>query len=333
MTGVPTQGGWATDDDPLDLAAVAADDAAVEALRARSPEGLGLAAGDDVALLLVRELLRDVGAEPVPGARSGAPALRVVDGHGAPARSCRALRSGAVVAALAAGVLSLGGAAAAAGLAPADGPLRGVGEAVRAAAGAVVAAVTPPEAAEEQAPAAARPPLPEPAATTATTARSATTATTATTARSAPGAAAAVARAASAERAVTSLLDSAARQLAEGRPGPAALMLDTAERRLPEVPTAAAAALRERLAALRAEVAAATVSAQPAADDPGRSRGSEPAAEPGRGRPVDPPSGPESTPDRPTAKEPRAPASKAVPTSKGRSVPKPPVPAGPASTR
>jgi len=312
VTGVPPQGGWATDDDPLDLAAVAADDAALEALRARSPRDLGPNAGDDVALLLVQELLRDVGTELVPGARSGAPALRVVDGDPAHDRSRRLVRRGAVVAALAAGVLSLGGAAAAAGLAPEGGPLRGVGDAVRAAAGAVVAAVTPPEAAEEQTPASTRPRLPEPAATTARPPLPEPAATTAMTVRSEPGVAAA-ARAASAERAVTSLLDSAARQLAEGRPGPAAAMLDTAERRLSNVPPAPAEALHERLAALRAEVGAATAPAQP-----------------------DPPSRPESTPERPTAKGHKAgpaAAQKAVPASKGRPVPKPPAPAGPASTR
>lgn len=292
MTGLPTQG--RPPGGPLDLAAVAADDAALEALRA----GDGAAAvGDDLALLLVRELLRDVRAEPV-----GAPALHLVGP--APERSRRAQRAGAVAVALTAGVLSLGGVAAAAGL-PVDGPLRSVGEAVRTAAGAVAGAVTPvvDQPVLEPVVEPARPALPEPAAPTAATARSA------------PGAAALAARAAGAERAVTSLLDSAARQLAAGRPGPAAAMLDTAERRLAEVPAVAVVALSGRLAELRDQVAAAV--------DPDRGRTQEP--------PDRPPPGlqraavREPAPSKPVTDRPAAGLA-----PKGRRLPEP---AGPASSR
>ncbi len=221
------------DDAPVHPSDVLADDAALEALRSRSAH---LRPGDDLALLLVQELLRDVAGED---ARPGAPALHVVGGAPPRVRPRRALRSGAVVAALAAGVLSVGGAAAAA--APEGSPLRGVGDAVRSVAGAVVDAVAPsrssePVTAEADGPAeAASTPEAAPAAPSVREPLPTAAATTAATARSAPGAAAAAARASSAERAVVSLLDSAARQLAAGRPGAAAGMLDTAERRLAEV--------------------------------------------------------------------------------------------------
>ena len=314
--------GWTPDDYPLDLAAVAADDATVEALRvatvealrAGSPQSLRLGAGDDVALLLVQELLRDVGADlPAATGRYASTGLRAVDPL---VTTRRALRSGAFVAALAAGVLSLGGAAAAATLAPEGSPLRAAGDAVRSAAGAVVDAVTPPQtpsAVEAQAP---RAELPTPAASTATTARSA------------PGAAATVAHAASAERAVVSLLDSAARRLAAGRPGPAGVLLDTAERRLAEVPATAAAGLRTRLAALRAEVAAVAAAAAAAPADPGRGRGTGPATaeeevRPSAGeRPVEEPAVEEPAVEEPAGGAP-----------KGRPVRQPPAPPGPASSR
>jgi hypothetical protein len=122
------------DDAPLDLAAVAADEAALEALRA--------GAGDDAALMLLRELLLDVERDLAPTAPLSHGTTVLARADAGPER--RLARNGTVVAALTAGLLSLGGVAAASTFAPADSPLHGLGEAVRSAAGAVVGAVTPP---------------------------------------------------------------------------------------------------------------------------------------------------------------------------------------------
>jgi hypothetical protein len=128
-----------TEEPPLDLLRVAADDVALDRVRdgAVSP-------GHDVALGALRDLLVDV--------ESDLPADRVVRGPGSdvlplsgPAvRGRRLVRRSAAVGVLTAGVLSLGGVAAATTVAPAGSPLHGLGQAVRSAAGAVAGAVTPP---------------------------------------------------------------------------------------------------------------------------------------------------------------------------------------------
>ena len=137
-----------TDDDPLDLAQVAADHDAVECLRTSR-----LAAGadgrdDDAALLLLRDLLRDVRGElpealplPVPAGR-GSTVLTLAGG---PDPQRRLARHGALVAVFTAGVVSLSGVAAASTMLPPGTPLHSLGAAVRSAAGAVVGAVSPPE--------------------------------------------------------------------------------------------------------------------------------------------------------------------------------------------
>jgi hypothetical protein len=137
-----------TDDDPLDLAQVAADHDAVECLRTSR-----LAAGadgrdDDAGLLLLRDLLRDVRGElpeplplPVPAGR-GSTVLTLAGGSD-PQR--RLARHGALVAVFTAGLVSLTGVAAASTMLPPGTPLHSLGAAVRSAAGAVVGAVSPPE--------------------------------------------------------------------------------------------------------------------------------------------------------------------------------------------
>jgi hypothetical protein len=105
-----------TPEEPVDLHAVAADDAALEALRAT--------AGDDAALVLLRELLLDVERDlPLAPVSHGSTVLAIA---GEEPQSRRLARGGTVlVATLTAGALSLGGVAAAA---PADSPLHGLGE-------------------------------------------------------------------------------------------------------------------------------------------------------------------------------------------------------------
>lgn len=215
-----------TDDPSLDLTAVTADDLAIDALLQSAMTG---ARTDDPALDLLADLLVDVGDD--------LPALVPV--HGArPASAPRRLARGATAAVAAAAVLTMTGAAAAAtSLAPVGTPLHGVGEAVRAAAGAVADAVTPGEP--------ARP-----------------TATPASTAPAAPASPspqgtflAARARSAAAAGAVRLLLDQADALLDRQRPRQAQDRLEVAERRLPMVLAVDGAdALRARLAALQARV-------------------------------------------------------------------------------
>ena len=128
-----------TDDDPLDLVQVAADHEAIDGVRLRSTRP------DDSALALLRDLLLDVDAD-LP-AEAGPLILgrgsTVLHLSGEQPPDPRMVRSGAVVALVTAGVLAFGGVAAASTTVAPDGPLAGIGNAVRSAAGAVVSAVKP----------------------------------------------------------------------------------------------------------------------------------------------------------------------------------------------
>lgn len=256
-----------TDDDPLDLAGVAADAAALDALLSGDelPEDLR----DDLALTLLHDLRLDVDTEPIPVAPAGAPSRSdiILLSPGQP-RARRAARSTTAVALLTAGALSLGGVAAASTTVAAGNPLYGLGEAVRSAAGTFVDAVTPPQTAPVPPPAPAASPTPRPTP--------------------AGVAVAASARSTAAARQVTALLDAAQELLAEGRTKQADDRLDVAERRLPEVlPADGATALAARLADLRGQVGAATAS-------PGAPKRAEPSrpAEPTRKPAAKPTTGP-----------------------------------------
>lgn len=129
-----------TDDDPLDLAQVAADHDAIEGARLRSIRP------DDSALALLRDLLLDVDAEPPtweapPLSARGRSTVLHLSGEQPP--DPRLVRNGTVVALITAGVLAFGGVAAASTAVAPEGPLAGIGNAVRSAAGAVVSAVKP----------------------------------------------------------------------------------------------------------------------------------------------------------------------------------------------
>lgn len=261
-----------TDDDPLDLAQVGADDAALDAVLAGSVE-------DDLALLLLRDLLQDVSESAAPAPVGCGSTVLSLAGDRSPQRST--VRSGTLVAAFTAGLLSLSGVAAASTLAPAGSPLHGLGEVVRSAVGAAVGSVTPPD------PVATAPAVPveSPAA------RPTRTAPAATTTAPAGAAVSAAARSQAAARQVAALLDAAAGLLREGRPDAASARLDTATRRLADVLPADAAPLADRLAELREQVAAAAAPVdQPA---PSRQAPKEPAPR-------------EQAPKEPAAKEPAA---------------------------
>ena len=126
------------DDDPLDVSAVGADDQLVERLRrSLSPDAAVIWDDDDEdvepVVGLLRALQRDVAGEPQeaePVLPAGVTTL--------PVR--RRLGRGAAVAAVAAGVLSIGGVAAASS---SGGPLSDVRHAVSSAVTSVVAAITP----------------------------------------------------------------------------------------------------------------------------------------------------------------------------------------------
>lgn len=129
-----------TDDDPLDIAQVAADHDAVEGVRLRSTRP------EDSALALLRDLLLDVDGElpaweapPLSG--RGRSTVLHLTGEQPP--DPRLVRNGAVVALITAGVLAFGGVAAASTAVAPEGPLAGIGNAVRSAAGAVASAVKP----------------------------------------------------------------------------------------------------------------------------------------------------------------------------------------------
>ena len=252
-------------DDPLDLTQVTADDAAVEQLR------LGAPAAEDSALQLLHDLLVDLDAEPVEQPRlvpvgSGSTVLRLA-GESTP--DSRLARGGAVVALIAAGMVALGGVAAASTAVAPGNPLHGLGESVRSVAGAVVDAVKPPDTARRADPAQAV--LPSPAASRALEALASRSA--------APAATAAAARSDAAARQVAALLAEAEQLLDEGRSAAAQQRLDLAERRLVDVQPAAAADLRTQLEQLRDRAAQAVAEPRPRPADPGRSA-PEPKPEP-----------------------------------------------------
>jgi hypothetical protein len=250
-----------TDDDPIDLAGVAADEDAIE--RVRSGDVLG----DDVALAILRDLLQDVqpDADDLRVLQPSGRGSNVLPLSGDRIPERRLARNGTVVAALTAGLLSLGGVAAAASVAPDGSALHGLGEAVRSAAGAVVGAVTPPEAASGTAARAAASPSASPSASAMSVAAPRTSA--APRRQPTPGATvAALSRSQAAARQVAHHLDAAERLLADGRAKAADARLDVAESRLAEVlPADGASALSARLTALRDRVAAATATASPTA--------------------------------------------------------------------
>lgn len=258
------------DDDPLDLSAVALDHAAVEALVA------GADGADDEVLALLRDLLDDVTVdlpdvvdEPLP-VGCGSTVLPLANEQ-TPER--RLVRGGTLVAIVAAGVLSLGGVAAASTVVSEGSPLHGLGEVVRSAAGAVVGAVTPPESAPAPRGAApAEDAAPAPQAEPAPAAQ-----------HVAPGAVvSAAAQSQAAARQVTALLDAAERLLDAGRAKAADARLDNAEAKLAAVlPADGAAALRERLVALRerADVAAAPRQKQQKAPEQPAAKKQQPAGQ------------------------------------------------------
>lgn len=287
-------------DDPLDLNRVAADDAAIEQLRLRAVPP------DDSALQLLRDLLSDLDGEaaaeqpaPVPVGR-GSTVLRLA-GESAP--DPRVARGGVLVAALTAGMVVLGGVAAASTAVAPGNPLHGMGEAVRSAAGAVVEAVKPPDAGRRADPAQGT--LPAPAADRAS---EAITSRPAVPVRPAPAAAA---RADAAVFAVTALLDRAEAQLDQDRTSGVAQHLDAAERRLAEVPADASAALRSRLAQLRDELAQALQAPRTGPAVPGKAE-----KQPAQPDPK-PEQKPEQKADAPA--RPKAPA----PARQGRTAPAP----------
>jgi hypothetical protein len=207
------------DEQPLDLEAVTADDQLVERLRAAldAPTRAGSVSpqdavvwddedddvAEDLSYALLRALQRDVSAD----LDDAAPALPIV-----PRR--RTFGRTATVAAVAAGVLSLTGVAAAATSSPGD-PMYGVRSAVADAVHNALDAITPsaPVVATE-APAVATP--------TATV--------------TPPGVAVSTAaRSASAARQIEERIDTAERLLDRGRPTAAGEVLDQAQRRLPLV--------------------------------------------------------------------------------------------------
>lgn len=233
-----------TDDDPLDLAQVAADDLELDAVRLQSVRP------DDTALQLLRDLLADIDRE-LPDARPvgrGSTVLRLANES---TRDPRVARSGAVVALITAGVVALGGVAAASTAVAPGNPLHGLGETVRSAAGAVVTAVKPPKPAQRD----ELPALPTPAASRAVEVRP----------TAAPGPdVAAAARSTAAVRQVTAHLDAAEELIRSGRTAAAQSRLDAAERRLAEVAATAAEPLRARLAELRVSATSSARSQQQA---------------------------------------------------------------------
>jgi hypothetical protein len=223
------------DDDPLDVAAVSADDVGVEKLRhALSPDGAVVWDDDDdeidPAFALLRALQVDVAAD-LPSAIGTILPPGVTELL--PRR--RHLGRGATIAAVAAGVLSIGGVAAAA---TPGHPLAGIRSAVSSAVANVIDSITPDSPvgpAVVEATHAGRPsPKPTP-----------------------PGeAVSAAARSLSAVTQVTANLDRAAAFLDQGKYQPAENQLDAAARKLDYVlDTAVHARLASRLASLRALLA------------------------------------------------------------------------------
>lgn len=267
-----------TDDDPIDLLKVGADDAALEGVRSgRDPH--------DPVLLLLRDLLEDVNEQETPVPVGCGSTVLALAGDRPPER--RTVRRGVLVAAVTAGVLSLSGVAAATTMAPAGTPLHGLGQTLRAAVGAAVGSVTPPDPvvpATPVAPSAAPSPALVPAAP-------------------AGAEVSAAARSAAAGRQVAALLDAAEVLLREGRTEVASARLDTAEVRLADVAAVERAALAERLADLREQVAAAAEPAPKPAGKPDAPRKEQPARE--TGPKTDPPK-PAARTEEPKQEQPRA---------------------------
>ena len=262
-----------TEGEPLDLSQVAADDEALEQLSSRRAVDVP----PDVALVLLRELLDDVDTDAAPARTSTGTTVLSIAGDD---RASRGLaRGAAVVGVLAAGLLSLGGVAAASTLVPVDTPLSGLGHAVRSAAGAVVDAVTPPDAVRPA-------PRPEPQRPEAVPVEPPPPAVQRPAAPGPDVSAAQRSRAAAPE--VTALLDGASSLLDAGRTDAAARRLGTAERRLADVLPADRGPLQERLARLQDRLAAArsapvappATKPRPTTEPPAEERKKEPAAEP-----------------------------------------------------
>jgi hypothetical protein len=220
------------DDEPLDVVAVSADDRLVEQLRqALSPDAAVVWDDDDdeldPAAALLRTLQIEVGADLIDGGPILPPGVIEL----APGR--RRLGRGATIAVVAAGVLSLGGVAAAS--APGQ-PLAGMRSAVSTAVSDVVDAITPssPEGPAQAASTHSPTPRPTP-----------------------PGdAVSAAARSAAAVQQITANLDRAGVFLDAGKYTPAKEQLDAAERKLAYVlDPAAQAQLSGRLASLRVQLA------------------------------------------------------------------------------
>ena len=266
------------DDAPLDMAAVSSDDAAIEVLRrSLSPDAAVVWDDDDdeldSAFLLLRSLQRDVSAD-LPSATAVLPqgVTRLVPR--------RRLGRTATMVAVAAGVLSIGGVAAAS--APGQ-PLAGVRSSVTSAFTSVVDAITPdapvgPTAAKpahargaEAKPSAEASPEPGPTSELSPKA-------------SPPGqAVSAAARSAAATRQVTELLDKAARLLDRGQNDAARAQLRSAAVRLPLVTDAASHdRLAARLSALRARLA--SPQPQPTRDSNGDGHGNDSSGD--RGQPT-----------------------------------------------
>jgi hypothetical protein len=248
------------DDDPLDLAAVGADDALVEGLRrSLSPDAAVVWDDDDddldPAFAMLRALQRDVSAD--------LPAGDALPANVTPLVTRRRLGRGATVAALVAGVVSIGGVAAAS--APGQ-PLAGMRSAVTSAVGNVVSAMTPDTSAgrshAEPSKAAGATSTPTPRHTAAS-----------------PGPAVGTAgRSSAAVEQVTAALDRASRLLDRGQYSAASNQLDVAGRKLPLVTDSATHdRLAARLAALRARLAG----AQPTATTQSGSSSDQSSVEPG----------------------------------------------------
>jgi hypothetical protein len=228
------------DDEPVDVTAVALDDELIENLRrSLSPESAVVWDDDeddlDPGYALLRAVQLDVSADlPLD-------APIVPDGVIELAPRRRTLGRGATIAAVTAGVVCLGGVAAAAP----GRPLSGVGSAVSSAVHNVVDAITPDspvgpaatEPSDDASPSSSASPTPRPTP---------------------PGdAVSAAARSASAIEQITANLDRAAALIHAGRMQAAAQQLDAAERKLAYVSdTASHDALAARLADLRARLGA-----------------------------------------------------------------------------
>jgi uncharacterized membrane protein YgcG len=241
----------APDDEPLDMGAVGWDHELVEGLRrSLSPQDAVIWDDDeddlDPAVALLRALQRDVSAD--------LPAGTVLPAGVTPLVSRRRLGRGATVAAIAAGVLSIGGVAAAS--APGQ-PLSGLRSAVASAMGSVVDAVTPD--------APVGPAVAEPTKSAKPTAKP-TTKPTATPAGAVGGAAA---RSAAAAKQVTAELEKAARFMDRGSYTAARNALDNAARKLPLVTDAAT---HDRLATQLSTLRSRLASPRPEATKPGDAR-------------------------------------------------------------